>query len=201
MTLSTGQLAIAALVPGDRDDVARIFADGIPSGVATFETEVPTWDEWDRAHLAGHRLLAREHGVAVGWAALAPVSARPVYAGVAEVSVYVAAAARGRRVGTALLAALVESSEAGVAGGALFVLLFVTIIVTATRRLRLVTDPSAAWLAAAIIAGLVGFLVSQLADFSHRLEPLRSLIWMNVGLMFALLRGVRPAWKDPGGRA
>jgi L-amino acid N-acyltransferase YncA len=113
VTLSTGQVAIAALAPGDRDDVARIYADGIASGVATFETEVPTWEEWDRAHLADHRMLAREKGVAVGWAALAPVSARPIYAGVAEVSVYVAAAARGRGVGTALLAALVESSEAG----------------------------------------------------------------------------------------
>lgn len=113
MTPATAQVAIAALDARDWDDVARIYADGIASGVATFETEVPAWEDWDRAHLAGHRLLAREEGRAVGWAALAPVSSRCVYAGVAEVSVYVAAAARGRGVGTALLGALVESSEAG----------------------------------------------------------------------------------------
>ncbi len=112
MTSATAQVAIAALVPGDWDDVARIYADGIASGLATFETDVPAWADWDRAHVARHRLVARADGVTVGWAALAPVSARPVYAGVAEVSVYVAAAARGRGVGTALLAELVASSEA-----------------------------------------------------------------------------------------
>ena len=112
MTCATAQVAIAALVPGDWDDVARIYAEGIASGLATFETDVPAWADWDRAHLAGHRLVARADGVTVGWAALAPVSARPVYAGVAEVSVYVAAEARGRGVGTALLTELVASSEA-----------------------------------------------------------------------------------------
>ena len=112
MTSATAQVAIAALVPGDWDDVARIYAEGIASGLATFETDVPAWADWDRAHLAGHRLVARADGVTVGWAALAPVSARPVYAGVAEVSVYVAAEARGRGVGTALLTELVASSEA-----------------------------------------------------------------------------------------
>ncbi len=113
MRPSTAPVAIAALVASDRDDVAGIYADGIVSGLATFETEVPTWEAWDRDHMADHRLLARDAGRAVGWAALAPVSSRCVYAGVAEVSVYVAAGARGRGVGTALLAALVESSEAG----------------------------------------------------------------------------------------
>jgi phosphinothricin acetyltransferase len=113
VTAQTAQVAIAVMVASDWDDVARIYADGIASGLATFETQVPAWEEWDRAHLPGHRLLARDDGTAVGWAALAPVSGRCVYAGVAEVSVYVAAAARGRGIGTALLAALVESSEAG----------------------------------------------------------------------------------------
>jgi L-amino acid N-acyltransferase YncA len=112
VSLETAQVAIAALVPGDWEDVARIYADGIASGVATFETDVPAWADWDRAHLPGHRLVARAEAVAVGWAALAPVSARPVYAGVAEVSVYVAAAARGRGIGTALLKELIASSEA-----------------------------------------------------------------------------------------
>jgi phosphinothricin acetyltransferase len=112
VTSATAQVAIAALVPGDWNAVARIYAEGIASGLATFETDVPAWADWDCTHLAGHRLVARADGVTVGWAALAPVSARPVYAGVAEVSVYVAAEARGRGVGTALLTGLVASSEA-----------------------------------------------------------------------------------------
>jgi L-amino acid N-acyltransferase YncA len=113
VTAPTAQVAIAALVAADWADVARIYAEGIATGVATFETELPAWEEWDRAHLPEHRLLARDDGRVVGWAALAPVSSRCVYTGVAEVSVYVAADARGRGVGTALLAALVESSDAG----------------------------------------------------------------------------------------
>jgi phosphinothricin acetyltransferase len=113
VTAASAQVAIAALVPGDWDDVARIYAEGIATHLATFETEVPAWGAWDRAHLVEHRFVAREDGRAAGWAALAPVSSRCVYAGVAEVSVYVAAAARGHGVGTALLSALVASSEAG----------------------------------------------------------------------------------------
>ena len=113
MTAASAQVTIAALVPGDWDDVARIYAEGIETRLATFESEVPTWEAWDRAHLAEHRFMAREDGRAAGWAALAAVSSRCVYAGVAEVSVYVAAAARGHGIGTALLTTLVASSEAG----------------------------------------------------------------------------------------
>ena len=113
MTAVSAQVAIAPLGPGDWDDVARIYAEGIATRLATFETGVPSWRAWDDAHLAEHRLVAREDGRAAGWAALAPVSSRCVYAGVAEVSVYVAAAARGRGIGAALLSALVASSEAG----------------------------------------------------------------------------------------
>ena len=112
MTASTAQVAIAPLAAADWDEVARIYAEGIATRLATFESEVPAWEEWDGAHLPGHRLIARDGGRVVGWAALAPVSSRCAYAGVAEVSVYVAAASRSRGVGTALLAALVESSEA-----------------------------------------------------------------------------------------
>lgn len=113
MTAVSAQAAIASLGPGDWDDVARIYAEGIATRLATFETEVPSWEAWNDAHLAEHRFMAYEAGRAAGWAALAPVSSRCVYAGVAEASVYVAAAARGRGVGTALLSALVASSEAG----------------------------------------------------------------------------------------
>lgn len=93
-------------------DVARIYAEGIATRNATFETEVPGWEAWDGAHLAEHRLVAIEDGAVLGWAALAPVSERCVYEGVVENSVYVAASAQGRGVGRALLDALVASTEA-----------------------------------------------------------------------------------------
>jgi L-amino acid N-acyltransferase YncA len=91
--------------------VRAIYEQGIAGGNATFETEAPTWEDWDRSHLEGHRLVALQAGEVVGWAALAPVSGRCVYAGVTEDSVYVADSAQGRGVGRALLEALVERSE------------------------------------------------------------------------------------------
>jgi L-amino acid N-acyltransferase YncA len=93
-------------------DVARIYAEGIATRNATFETEVPSWDAWDSAHLADHRLVATEGEAVLGWAALVPVSERCVYGGVVENSVYVAASAQGRGLGGALLDALVDSTEA-----------------------------------------------------------------------------------------
>lgn len=91
--------------------IRSIYLEGIATGDATFETGAPEWEEWDQAHLPGCRLVARSGGEVVGWAALSSVSGRCVYSGVAEVSVYVASAARGRGVGKALLEALVEASE------------------------------------------------------------------------------------------
>ena len=93
--------------------VAAIFGEGIATRNATFETEAPTWEEWDADHPPEHRLVAREGDAVLGWAALSPYSRRAAYAGVAEVSIYVAASARGRGVGRALLEALIESSRAG----------------------------------------------------------------------------------------
>lgn len=93
--------------------VAQIYAEGLATGNATFETAVPAWEAWDEAHLATCRLVAKNSEDAVmAWAALTAVSGRCVYAGVAEVSVYVAAAARGQGVGKQLLQALVAASEA-----------------------------------------------------------------------------------------
>ena len=92
--------------------VAAIWAEGIATGNATFETEVPSWDEFERTRLPGHRLVAVEGGRVIGWAALTAASSRECYAGVAENSVYVAAAARGRGVGLALLEALVAGADA-----------------------------------------------------------------------------------------
>jgi L-amino acid N-acyltransferase YncA len=91
--------------------VAAIFAEGIATGQATFETQVPSWEEWDADHLPGQRLVAIDGDEVVGWAALSPTSGRCVYRGVAEVSVYVAERARGRGVGTRLLEALVTQAE------------------------------------------------------------------------------------------
>ena len=93
-------------------DVARIYAEGIATRNATFETELPSWNAWDRAHLAEHRLVATEAEAVLGWAALASVSERCVYGGVVENSVYVTESAQGRGVGLALLTALVASTEA-----------------------------------------------------------------------------------------
>jgi L-amino acid N-acyltransferase YncA len=103
---------IRSLTAADWSSVAAIYQEGIDTGKATFETAVPAWEGWDAAHLETGRLVAEADGQVVGWAALTPVSGRCVYAGVAEVSVYVAAAVRGQGVGKLLLRALVETSEA-----------------------------------------------------------------------------------------
>ena len=91
--------------------VRAIYEQGIAGGNATFETEAPSWDDWDRTHLEGHRLVALQDDKVVGWAALSPVSERCVYAGVAENSVYVAEEAQGRGVGRALLEELIAGAE------------------------------------------------------------------------------------------
>jgi len=95
---------------GDWPAVRAIYEDGIRSGDATFETETPSWERWDAAH-PELRLVAERDGSVVGWAALSPASARDCYRGVGEVSVYVAAEARGDGLGRALLDELVERSE------------------------------------------------------------------------------------------
>jgi phosphinothricin acetyltransferase len=92
--------------------VKTIYEEGIATGHATFQTSAPTWVDWDSGHLPHSRLVAvGDDGDVAGFAALSPVSGRPVYAGVAEVSIYVRAGERGRRLGLRLLRALVEESE------------------------------------------------------------------------------------------
>ena len=99
------------MTAADWPAVAAIYAAGIATGDATFETEVPAWPRWAAGHPAEHRLVAADGGEVVGWAAVSPTSPRPAYAGVVEDSIYLAAAARGRGVGRALLSALVASTE------------------------------------------------------------------------------------------
>jgi phosphinothricin acetyltransferase len=109
--LSELAVQIRPLAPEDWETVRAIYLAGIATGDATFETAAPAWDEWDRAHLPGPRLVAIDGDAVVGWAALSAVSARAVYAGVAEVSVYVAPARSGQGIGRALLQTLVRESE------------------------------------------------------------------------------------------
>lgn len=95
----------------DWAQVRTIYLEGIASGHATFETTAPEWEKWDAEHLSEPRLVCRRNGAVVGWASLSPVSGRCVYAGVAEVSIYVAEKSRGLGIGHALLAALIERAE------------------------------------------------------------------------------------------
>ena len=104
------RIEIRDLRPLDWPEVAAIYADGIATGNATFEAGVPAWETWDAAHFE-LRVVAELDGEVAGWAALSAVSDRCCYAGVAEVSVYVAASARGRGVGRELLEELIRRSE------------------------------------------------------------------------------------------
>jgi L-amino acid N-acyltransferase YncA len=104
-------LEVRDLRLGDWPEVARIYREGIETGNATFETDVPSWEDWDAAHLSPHRFAAERDGRVVGWIALLPVSARECYSGVAEVSLYVGEGERSQGVGRELLAAAIESAE------------------------------------------------------------------------------------------
>ena len=106
-------MLVRPLHPDDYPAVAAVFAEGIATGVATFETEIPGWDEWDASHLPDHRFVAEVDGEVVGWIAVVPYSRRAVYRGVGEESVYVAERARGRGAGRALLEAVIESARNG----------------------------------------------------------------------------------------
>jgi L-amino acid N-acyltransferase YncA len=105
------EVVVGALERNDWPDVRAIFTQGIEAGDATFETAAPDWADWDAAHRADCRLVARVDGEVVGWAALSPVSERCAYDGVAETSVYVSTAMHGRGVGGELLRHLIAASE------------------------------------------------------------------------------------------
>lgn len=95
----------------DWEKVSKIYLEGINTGKATFQTEVPTWESWNSSHISSCRLVARLGDKVLGWGALSPTSSRCVYAGVAEVSVYIGEEYRGKGVGTAILNNLVKLSE------------------------------------------------------------------------------------------
>jgi L-amino acid N-acyltransferase YncA len=103
---------IDAMAAADWPRICAIYLDGILTGNATFETEPPSWDHWDHAHLPFGRIVARGEEGVLGWAALSPVSPRKCYAGVAEVSVYVDAKMREQGIGRALLREVIQQAEA-----------------------------------------------------------------------------------------
>jgi len=105
-------MEIRKLIDKHWDQVKIIYQKGIDTGNATFQTSAPSWEEWDSSHLASCRITMQQDGKVVGWAALTPVSSRCVYAGVAEVSVYVDPAHCGKGIGLTLLNELVRQSEA-----------------------------------------------------------------------------------------
>ena len=104
-------ISIRPLIPTDWEGVRRIYLEGIATRQATFETEAPAWEQWDANHQPFGRLVVTAEDEIRGWAALSKVSTRQVYSGVAEVSVYVAAASRGQGLGGALLQRLIEEGE------------------------------------------------------------------------------------------
>ena len=105
------EIVIGSMGADDWLAVRAVYLEGIATGDATFETEAPSWETWDAAHLRFARLVARDGEDVIGWAALSRVSQRKAYSGVAEVSVYVAAHSRGKGVGKALLERLIRESE------------------------------------------------------------------------------------------
>lgn len=104
-------MTIRKMTSEDWPAVSHIYAEGIATGIATFEVQVPGYKEWDRAHLDICRFVATENESVQGWAALSPVSGRCVYGGVAEISIYIAAASRGQGIGKQLMEQLIKASE------------------------------------------------------------------------------------------
>ena len=105
------EVNVDVMNPADWPNVSAIYLEGIATGNATFETITPSWEEWDRAHLPFGRLVARQGRTIAGFAALSRVSQRSCYAGVVEMSVYVASWARGKRVGSELMKAAIDAAE------------------------------------------------------------------------------------------
>ena len=103
--------AIAEMEMSDWAQVAAIYRAGIKTEIAVFQKDVPCWEEWDQSHCRACRLVARSGNTILGWAALSPTSNRCVYAGVAEVSVYVDEAHRGQGIGEVLVNHLIKRSE------------------------------------------------------------------------------------------
>ena len=105
-------ITFSPLLPEHWQSVRSIYEEGIKTGNATFQQSAPEWEEWNNTHLAHSRVVAEADNEIAGWAALTAVSGRCVYAGVGEVSVYIAERFRGQKIGNALLQQLIKESEA-----------------------------------------------------------------------------------------
>tara|TARA_R110000744_G_scaffold46962_5_gene103684 strand:+ start:77 stop:577 length:501 start_codon:yes stop_codon:yes gene_type:complete len=105
------EMTIRPMLATDWDSVANIYKEGIETGVATFETNTPSFDAWNKAHMSTCRFVAKNNNDILGWVALSPVSNRCVYGGVAEISVYISASSRGKGVGKLLLEHVIRASE------------------------------------------------------------------------------------------
>lgn len=102
---------ISEMTESDWNQVANIYSEGIKTGLATFQTDIPTWVDWNNSHIASCRLVAVLDNIVLGWCALSPASSRCVYAGVAEVSIYINKKYKGQGIGTDLLTNLIKHSE------------------------------------------------------------------------------------------
>jgi len=105
------EITFKTMTANDWKSVAEIYKQGIETGNATFQQEIPTWNDWDNGHIKSCRIVACMENEIVGWAALSSVSARKVYAGIAEVSIYVANKYRGHGIGYKLLEKTITESE------------------------------------------------------------------------------------------
>ncbi|WP_416150729.1 N-acetyltransferase family protein [Salipaludibacillus sp. HK11] len=104
-------MRIDKMLKEDWEQVRQVYLEGIATGNATFQREAPSWEVWDNDHLDECRIVVRSGAEVLGWAALTPTSNRCVYAGVAEVSIYVGQKSAGKGIGSALLKSLIEKSE------------------------------------------------------------------------------------------
>ncbi|MFC4686588.1 GNAT family N-acetyltransferase [Epilithonimonas pallida] len=104
-------MEIKLITKDNFSEVIEIYKQGLATNVATFQNDLPQWEEWDKGHLNFCRISIYDNGKMIGWASLTPVSSRCVYAGVAEVSIYIAQDERGKGVGKTLLAELIQHSE------------------------------------------------------------------------------------------
>ncbi len=107
----SGSIMIRQMKRNDAEKVLEIYADGLETGNATFETKIPSWIEWDRNHHTHSRFVYEEQGTVIGWAALSPVSKRKAYNGVAEVSIYISENSFGKGIGKQLMRMVIDTSE------------------------------------------------------------------------------------------
>lgn len=112
MSRDVNDIVMDQMVASDWPEVRSIYLEGIETGNATFDTEVPSWEEWDQKYLQDCRLLAKIGKDVIGWAALLPTSSKKAFAGAAELSIYLSKASTGKGIGTKLMTYMIAESEA-----------------------------------------------------------------------------------------